>query len=349
MANKYLDRVVSQPAFLEKTAILAEGLIGLGVHAAQNLAAKLALKTPAAARVVADATRQGFLHGKNYDAPLGLRAAAGIAGKEFVEVPHLANKAAQGFRQHLIDKGHEVTKTDHLALRMATQGRLADLERLSRRTGGKSQEILGHFHDYAKNNSPVAEMVSKAVKSEATKPVETLFQKSTSIPSRFKSTDHPLLNNISYNVTRGKEMPVVSRSKTETALRNSVEPLVTAGLSVVEPIGGAINYAKQGLASHTAQNFKPVKQVSDWLNRSFTNSARQSAVAGAKETGGGTIDKAISFAKQHGKLPEKLKENYSKALNFAKGTVGNGVAGELDRTSHALGRAIGESVNPASR
>ena len=336
MTNRYLEKIAQMRCGVEKRASLAALL---GFHMAQNLGAKLALKTPKAAQVVADAVRQGFVHGKHYETPLGVKALAGIAGREFLEVPHLANKAAIGFHDALNAKGHVMSKSDHLAMRMLTQGRFQDLEKLHRRTGGATKAIVQHATDYAKNFEAVGPAIGKAVANGSAKPVSDLFKKEKGIMGRLSSKDHPLLNNISYNVTRGKEVPVRT-----SRLHKVIEPGMTAALATVEPAGAGLNAFKQVLTSDRAQKVPVVKRVGDWFNKAFINTAETSANAGARETGGGLVQKSLDFARSKGKIPEGVKDTYSRVANAGKGLILNGLAGELDRTSHALGRAAGQTA-----
>lgn len=152
MINRYLTKIAQMHSGVEK-----RGSFGLaaGMHVAQNIASKYALKTPAAARVMADAARQGFVNKQNYEVPLHIKALAGIAGKEYVELPHLVNKAAMGLREHLDAVGHTVSKDDHLAMRMLSQGRTEDLARLHHRTGGRTEAIVGHVTKYLAKNHGV--------------------------------------------------------------------------------------------------------------------------------------------------------------------------------------------------
>lgn len=152
MTNRYLTKIAQMNSGVEK-----RGSFGLaaGMHVAQNIASKYALKTPAAARVMADAARQGFVNKQHYEVPLHIKALAGIAGKEYVELPHLVNKAAMGLREHLDAVGHTVSKDDHLAMRMLSQGRTEDLARLHHRTGGRTEAIVGHVTKYLAKNHGV--------------------------------------------------------------------------------------------------------------------------------------------------------------------------------------------------
>lgn len=310
-------------------------LAGLGVHAAQNLGAKALIRTPAAAQAVADAVRQGFVNKAPYIAPLKHRVAAGLIGHEVAEVPQYANAAARGFSEYLDRNGHVMTKHDHLALRMLTQGRVDDLAKLKNKVGGLP--ILDRFQEYAhgSGNKILQHIASQGNTSE----VKRLFAKPKTLREAFSPESYPLLSNISRNATRGR----AQEAATPGRLHKLVEPVTAAALALAEPAAGAINYAKMGVASPVLQKHVPgLKRAADWVEHSFVDSAKNSLKSGFNTV---ESNKYLATLKNRAAGALDSVQNtpqFSKLKNMAKGTVVNGLAGELDRTAYALGQAGGK-------
>jgi hypothetical protein len=388
MSNQYLEKIAKSKLGerrqgLDKEAnLILGGIIG---HVAQNYAAKGALRTRYASQVVADAVRKGFLHGEHYELPAKARLAAGIMGAEASEVPHIANQVGIGFKNYLDSKKHVMTKNDHLAIRMMTQGRFGDLQRLHHRTGGGTEAIAGHLHDYLSNHGHsglpdkatlggILGAIPKDLAGDAAKPLSQLFQK-PGLKGTLRGHDYPLLNNISYNITRGKETSAPT-GRIAKAVHSAIEPGAIAALGAAEPSAGLLNGFKYLLARPETQKFAPAKKLFDSLNESFAGAAKSSTKAGAQEAMHPDVARAIERAqaaktlKQTGRLPEpkvepeptsllgRIKQKlvgtaesprFSRLLNRAKGTFVNGLAGEADRTGYAIGKSLGEGANIAAK
>ena len=337
--NKYLVKV----AELEKEAILESLLTGAAVHVAQNLGMEGMIRSPHYAQALANAARAGF-EGRPYHHGI-VSAIAGVAGTEAKEMPKLVNEGAHHFKQYLDSKGHSVTRHDHLALRMMTQGRTADLAKLHARTGGKTTDIINHVVNYAKEKHGVdLSHMAANVGHVDTPNTTSLFKKPEGLLGHFKSDNHPLLSNISANITRGRP----TTNKISGRVSQAIESGVTGALSAAEPIAGAINYGKQFLASSTAQKIPIVKKTFDWVNKAFADSASSSMVSGIK-TGGGNLAERVLQKARDSKLGDFSGKTYSTLKNKAKGTLLNGLAGEADRTAHALGTAAAKDAKTAPK
>lgn len=341
--NKYIHT-------LEKQAFLGSLGIAAGFHALQNLAVKHALKTKGYGQIIADSARAGLEHKPYHN--YGLSAAAGVAGKELKEIPEVVNQASHHFSKYLEEQGHMMTKHDHLALRMATQGRFGDLARLHTHIEGSTTGVIKHLGNYLKErhgidltpglSSTNLQGLSKGLRESGAYD----HLQDSKLSSLFKpDSGLPLLNNVSHNITRGRPA-----SAGNSRIDQAIETGTSALMGIQEPVGAAINFAKQGLASHTAQKIPVVKKTFDWVNQQIKESVNSSFVSGAKEGGGKIYDRAMQMAKDHGLggVTDAVGKVYSQAKNTAKTVFVNGMAGELDRTAHAVGKAVGQDSSHTS-
>lgn len=285
--NKYISQI-------EKKASLIVGAVG--THLAQNVATRAAMSSKGIGKYLANSFSQGA-HGV-VDSSLKAKAKRFVTGAVVpdIAVAHKKAHEAGTAMKPFLDKASPRQK---VGLRMLTEGRISDLKKYSLHKDQLINQVYGMAAKHIKGIPSMEHIVAN------TKKVEKVF----------KDKSHPLLSNISANISRGKK-PVGGQFKPGTM---SAKSSIVGSLSsaVADPAGGALSTVKTLASSNTFNNTRYGHKLNKMIEKQFVSKPIHSGVkSGKPETTFGKIKHKIS------------------------GLFVNPVSAHLNRTSSAISNAV---------
>lgn len=216
---------------IEKKASVFVGA-ALG-HLTQNAITSLALRNKSVAKHLADHFATGYA-GKSANS---LKSKVGGALTHAVAPDiSIAAKGANKLGKQLRRYEPFLDKKDKVALRMASEGRFSDIHKYKLHERPMVQRVMGRL---GKSHGVDLDAV---LKSDKTHDLEKVWQ----------DKKHPLLSNISSNITKGKPIAGATHKTVRTtgALASSL------GLAIAEPGTGALSAVKHLASSATVRKNK---------------------------------------------------------------------------------------------
>lgn len=287
ITNKYISQI-------EKKASLIAGAVG--THLAQNVATRAAMSSKGIGKYLANSFSQGA-HGV-VDTSLKAKAKRFITGAVVpdIAVAHKKAHEAGTAMKPLLDKA---TSRQKVGLRMLSQGRISDLKKYNLH----KDEVVTQAHG----------MLSKHVKGIPS--MDHILDNAKKVEKVFKDKSHPLVSNISANISRGAK-PVGGQFKPGTM---SAKSSIAGSLSsaIADPAGGALSTVKTLASSNTFNNTRYGNKLNKMMERQFVSKPIHSGVKDAK--------------------PENT---FGKIKHKISGLFVNPVSAHLNRTSSAISSSI---------
>lgn len=286
-----LDRVDQN---LTKKASLIVGAVG--THLAQNVATRAAMSSKGIGKYLANSFSQGA-HGV-VDTSLKAKAKRFITGAVVpdIAVAHKKAHEAGTAMKPFLDKA---TSRQKVGLRMLSEGRISDLKKYNLH----KDQLVTQAHG----------MISKHIKGIPS--MDHILDNAKKVEKVFKDKSHPLLSNISANISRGNK-PVGGQFKPGTM---SAKSSIAGSLSsaIADPAGGALSTVKTLASSNTFNNNKYGHKLNKMIEKQFVSKPIHSGVkSGKPETTFGKIKHKIS------------------------GLFVNPVSAHLNRTSSAISSSV---------
>lgn len=256
--NLSKEQTITKEKLLEKSASL---ILGAGLtHLAQNIGTQAAMRSKKVAKYLANSFSQGA-HGV-VDTSLKARATRFLSGVALPEVA-VAHKEIHGLGSKMKPILDKATPRQKVALRMISEGRFSDLRK------------------YKLHKDPIVQsahnMISKVTKTPS---LGKMIDNSKKVEPLFKDKSHPLLSNISKNISRG-EKPVGSQFKPGHLTAKA--PIAGAMAStLVDPAGGIINSTKTLMSSEKFGQNRFGAKIKHMLNKQFVTNPIKSGVSTSK-------------------------------------------------------------------
>lgn len=231
--------------YLQKASSL---LIGTGLgHLAQNTATNVGLRLKSVSHHLANQFAMGY----NGKVPSGLKSKViGSIGSVLTPDLHLMGKTLNDMGRGLRDTAPNMTKRDHVGLRMLSEGRFSDL------------------HKYGLHDRPAIKHVMHTAAEKHGIKLEggvMLPEKAKALEKLWHDPKYPLLSNIASGMSHGKvpATATTGRYKSTTGIASS------AAAMAVEPGMGALSAVKHISTSEVVKKTKIGKKISDISERVF--------------------------------------------------------------------------------
>jgi GNAT superfamily N-acetyltransferase len=264
-----LDRVDQN---LTKKASLIAGAVG--THLAQNIATRAAMSSKGIGKYLANSFSQGA-HGV-VDTSLKAKAKRFVTGAVVpdIAVAHKKAHEAGTAMKPFLDKA---TSRQKVGLRMLSEGRIGDLKKYNLH----KDQLVTQAHG----------MISKHIKGIPS--MDHILDNAKKVEKVFKDKTHPLVSNISANISRGKK-PVGGQFKPGTlSAKSSIAGSLSSAMA--DPAGGALSTVKTLASSNTFNNTRYGNKLNKMMEKHFVSNPIHSGVkSGKPETTFGKIKHKIS-------------------------------------------------------